>query len=144
MEINIIKHLALEIFKTLNNLNPTCAQDLFYLHSSSARWPNNIAVVRTNTNTNGTKSLRSLGPHIWNSLPEHIKAETSNAHFWSLINTWFGKECLRNLYKNTRTPNSTIVNKSDVIQLTIQLLLLLGLVLFFLTVLTYAIVTSNL
>ena len=56
---------------------------------------------------NGTKSLRSLGPQIWNSLPEHIKTETSLAHFRSLINTWFGKECLCNLCKHTRTLNST-------------------------------------
>ena len=82
-------------------------QDLFYLRSSSTRRPNDIAVVRTNTNTYGTKSLRSLGPQIWNSLPEHIKTETSLAHFRSLINTWLGKECLCNLCKNTRTLNPT-------------------------------------
>ena len=99
--------LALEIFKTLNDLNPTYMQDLFYLRSSSARRPNDIAVVRTNTNTYGTKSLRSLGPQIWNSLPEHIKTETSLAHFRSMINTWFGKERLWNLCKNTRTLNPT-------------------------------------
>ena len=103
MEIKRYRTLALEIFKTLNDLNPTYMQDLFYLRSSSARRPNNIAVVRTNTNTYGTKSLRSLGPQIWNSLPEPIKAETSLAHFRSLINTWFGKECLCDLCKNTRT-----------------------------------------
>ena len=56
-------------------------QDLFYLRSSSARRPNNLAVVKTNTSTYGTKSLRALEPHIWNSLPEHIKAETSLAYF---------------------------------------------------------------
>ena len=81
METKRCRTLALEIFKTLNNLNPTYMQDLLYLRSSSARRPNNIAVVRTNTNTCGTKSLRSLRPQIWNSLPEHINAETSLAHF---------------------------------------------------------------
>ena len=94
IEIKRYRTLALEIFKTLNDLNPTYMQDLFYLRSSSARRPNDIAVVRTNTNTYGTKSLRSLGPQIWNSLPEHIKTETSLAHFRSMINTWFGKERL--------------------------------------------------
>ena len=55
-------------------------QDLFcihagtYLASSTPRRPSNIAVVGTITNTDGTNSLRSLGPHIWNSLPEYIKA----------------------------------------------------------------------
>ena len=86
MEIKRYGTLALEIFKTLNNLNPTYMQDLFYLRSLSARRPNNIAVVRTSKNTYGTKSLRSLRPQIWNSLPKHKKAETSLAHFRSLIN----------------------------------------------------------
>ena len=82
-------------------------QDLFYLRYSSARPTKNITVVRANTNKYGTKSLRLLGPRAWNSLPEHIKGETSYAHFRSLINTWFGKECLCNLCKHTRTLNST-------------------------------------
>ena len=77
MELKRYRTLALEIFKTLNILNPTYMHYLLYLRSSSAGQPNNIAIVRTNTNTYGTKSLRSLGPQIWNSLPEHIKAETS-------------------------------------------------------------------
>ena len=73
--------LALEIFKTLNVLNLTYMQDLFHIRSSSARRLKNIAFLRTNTNTYGTKSLGSLGAQIWNSLPEHIRAETSVAHF---------------------------------------------------------------
>ena len=107
IEIKRYRTLALEIFKTLNDLNPTYMQSFFYLRFSSARRPNNIAVVRTNGNTYETKSLRSLGPQIWYSLLEHIKAETSLTHFRSLINTWFGKECLCNLCKNTRIRNPT-------------------------------------
>ena len=52
-----------------------------YLGSSSPGRPNKIAIVETITNTNGTKRLRSLAPQIWNSLPEYIKAATSNKHF---------------------------------------------------------------
>ena len=81
MELKRYQTLVLEIFKTLNILNPTYRQGLFYLISSFERQPNNTAVVRINTNTCGTKSLRSLGPQIWNFLPEHIKVETSLAHF---------------------------------------------------------------
>ena len=77
MELKRYRTLALEIFKTLTILNPTYMHYLLCFSSSSAGQPNNIAIVRTNTNTYGTKSLRSLGPQIWNSLPEHIKAETS-------------------------------------------------------------------
>ena len=59
MELKRYRTLALEIFKTLNVLNPTYMQHLFYLRSSSARRPSNTAVVRTNTITYGTKSLRN-------------------------------------------------------------------------------------
>ena len=109
MELKRYGTLALEIFKTLNVSNPTYMQDLFYLGFSSARRPNNIAVVRTNTNTYGTKSFTSPGLQIWNSLREHIKAETSFLHFPSLINTWFGKECLCNLCKHPRTSITQIL-----------------------------------
>ena len=78
MELKLI--LTLEIFKTLNVLNPTYMQDLFYDQKIFPR-PNDIAVVGTITNTKGTKSFRSLGPQIWNFLPEHIKAQTSFTHF---------------------------------------------------------------
>ena len=107
MELKSDQTPTLEIFKTLDVLNSTYKQNLFYLRSSSARRPNNIAAAWTNTNTYGTKSLRLLAPQIWNSLPEHIKAETALAHFRCLINTWFGKECLCNLCKHIRILNST-------------------------------------
>ena len=87
MELKRYRTLALEMFQILNVWNPTYMQDPFYLRSSSARRPNNIAVVRANTNTYGTKSLRSLGTQIWISLPEHIKTETSFEHFqvWLIL-----------------------------------------------------------
>ena len=81
-------------------------QDLFYLHSSFRRRKSNIAVGRINTNTYVMKILRSLGLQIWNSLPEHIKAEASLAHFPRLVNTWFSKECFYKLCKHIRTLNS--------------------------------------
>ena len=56
MELKRYRILALEIFKTLNFLNPTYMQDLSYLRSSSTRRPNNIVVVRTNTNAWNEKS----------------------------------------------------------------------------------------
>ena len=139
----------MEIFKTLNVLNPRYMQELFYLRSSSTRWPNNIVVVKTNTTTYGTKRLRSLGPQIWNSLPEHIKAETSFAHFQSLINTWFVKECLCNLCKHTKTLHSITLTTTSYGFLVFLLFFFaahinssLFVCLLFFTVLTYVIAIS--
>ena len=57
MELKRYRTLALQIFKILNVLNTTYMQELFYFCSSSARRPNIITVVRTNTNTYERKAL---------------------------------------------------------------------------------------
>ena len=131
LEIRCYGTLALDTVKTLNHLSATYMQDLRYLPSTYARRPNNIAVVTTNTNTYEMKSLRSLGSQIWNSLPEHIKVETSLAHFRSVINTCFVKECLCNLCKNTRTSNPSNYYINHTLFSFGVFLLLLGLVPFF-------------
>ena len=61
MELKRYRTLELDIFKTLHVLNPTYMQDLFYLRSFFSRRPNNIAVVRANTNTYGTKITVNSG-----------------------------------------------------------------------------------
>ena len=99
MEIKRLRTLALEVFKTINNLNPSFMKDLFRQHSLSARRSNNLYVTKMNTTTYGQKSLKSLGPKVWNSLPEHLKAETTFLNFQNSIKTWFGKKCLCNLCK---------------------------------------------
>ena len=49
------------------------------------------------SNIKGDKSLRTLGPHIWNSLPENIKPENNLIQFREYINQWFGPICKCNL-----------------------------------------------
>ena len=39
------------------------------------------------------RSLRTKCPHIWNSLPKHMKAETNFIKFKKYINQWFGPIC---------------------------------------------------
>ena len=73
MEIKRLKTLALEVFKTVNNLNPDFMKDIFYL-SSYQTHKKYIFVHSRNTASFGDKSLRALGPHVWNSLPENIKS----------------------------------------------------------------------
>ena len=69
-------HLCIEIFKTLNHLNPPFMQSILELRSStySLRNANNLAHFRPNQTTFGSKSLKSFGPQIWNGLPSELKS----------------------------------------------------------------------
>ena len=87
MEIPRLRTLAVEIFKTLNEINPPLPKE-----NAKVR-QNDIIVKRINTSRFGTQSLRSLGPKIWNNLPSNIKSETSFLKFKEYIKTWLGPKC---------------------------------------------------
>ena len=53
----------------------------------SARRNNDLVVYRAETATFGQKSLKTLGPKIWNSLPEDVKDLTSRPKFTEFIKT---------------------------------------------------------
>ena len=97
MEVKRLKTLGLEVFKTLNNLNLAFMGEIFHRTKWLTHRPNNIQVNVHKTVKYGDKSLRTLGPHIWNSLPEHVKAETNFIKFKEYINQWFGPICKYNL-----------------------------------------------
>ena len=66
METKSLRCTALEIFKTLKNLNP------YYLKEIFSKTTNLTPLHKNNQNNAakyGNNNLRSLGRHIWNSLP---------------------------------------------------------------------------
>ena len=97
MEIRRLRTLALETFKTLNDLNPAFMKILFAKREVSKRRKNNLEIPNRNTIKYGDKSIRSLRPHIWNGLPEEIKNETSYNKFKKYLNTWYGPKCTSSL-----------------------------------------------
>ena len=70
MKIKHLRTLGLKVFKTLNILNPAFTEERTKLLTHR---PNDIQVNAHKTAKYGDKSLRILGSHIWNLLPEHIK-----------------------------------------------------------------------
>ena len=93
MEVKRLRKLALEIFKTLNNLNPEYMKEIFYKTTNLTHRPFNIKINQNNTTRYGNKSLRSVGPRIRNPLPKQIKEEVNYNKFKSYINKWFGAKC---------------------------------------------------
>ena len=81
MEVKRLITLRLEVFKALNNLNPAFIEEIFHRTKwLTHRW-NNIQVNVHKTAKHGDKSLRILGPYIWNSLQDHMKAGTNFIKF---------------------------------------------------------------
>ena len=93
------KNLAIEIFKTLNSLNPDYMKDIFVKNENpydlrdNSRHNNDLENPRFKAFTYGECSLRVLGPNIWNALPIELKNSESLFTFKKLIKTWEGPRC---------------------------------------------------
>ena len=92
--INVIrlKSLCIETFKTLNNIDPDFINEIFEFTKTKRAVRNqyklNLEVPIINQVTFGAKSIRYLGPKIWNSLPFHIKSIESLTTFKGIIKIW--------------------------------------------------------
>ena len=64
MEIKRLRNLATEIFKTINNINPSYIKNIFTPKTNAKIRPHDITVRHQNTATYGDKSLTGLGPKI--------------------------------------------------------------------------------
>ena len=70
--------LCTENFKILSNLNPVFLKNIFLSREIERPVQNkyklNLAIPKRNQVKFGFKSLKYLGPTIWNTLPHHIKS----------------------------------------------------------------------
>ena len=76
MVVKRLHTLAIKIFKILNNQNLSVMRELFYLASHVTHKKQNLFVQSHKTTAFGDRSLKTLGPQIWNSFPEKIKSVT--------------------------------------------------------------------
>ena len=62
MEIKRLQTLATEIFKIINNINPSYMKNIFNPKTNDKIRPHDIIVRHHNTATYGGKTLTALGP----------------------------------------------------------------------------------
>ena len=94
MEVKRLRLLALEIFKAFYGNCATFIKDYFEKKpENSASKKYDLKILIRNSVTFGDKSLRSLSPRVWNSLPKQEKTETSYVKFKEEIDKWFGPKC---------------------------------------------------
>ena len=81
MEVKRFHTLIIKIFKILNNQNPSFMREIFNQSPYVSHEKQNLFVQIHKTAAFGDKSFKTLGPEIWNSLPEKIKSVTNLADF---------------------------------------------------------------
>ena len=105
MQVARQRTLRIEIFKTVKHLNPSFMQSVFSSRTSKhpSRNPNNLNHFRPNQVTFGSKSLKAIGPQIWNCLPNEIKSADNLNSFKRMIKQWDGPSCKCNACKYNHT-----------------------------------------
>ena len=95
-----IQNLSLEIYKTLNNLNPTFMNEIFYLkeHNYSTR-KQNLVYPNPHTVTYGLESFGYKASQIWSKIPHEIQ-EGNVTIFKSKISKHCRHICNCNLCKS--------------------------------------------
>ena len=85
MNVNRLRNLCMEIFKTLNNINPAFMNEIPELRKTNRLVRNqhklNIEVTVISQVTFRAKIIRYFGVEIWNSLPFYIKSSESLTTF---------------------------------------------------------------
>ena len=85
MNVKRLRALCIEIFKTLNNLNPSFMKEIFSLRQTNKpvqeKYKLNLDCSSYNQVTLDREPLTFFGPKTWNSLPYHIKSAENLASF---------------------------------------------------------------
>ena len=97
VNVSNYRSLCIEIFKTLNDFNPSFIKDIFKLRMTNCptreKYKLNLELPKSNQVRFGTKSLRYLGPKVWNSLRYHRKSSKNLTILKTLIKNWNGTVC---------------------------------------------------
>ena len=97
MNLRRQRTLCIEIYKTLNILNPSYMNDIFKLRNTDRltreKYELNLEIPKSNQATFRTRSLRSYDPKVWNAVPYHIKTSYNLNSFKAIIKCWDGNHC---------------------------------------------------
>jgi len=90
-----IRILATELFKVKNNLSNHIMNDIFELRNLNynIRSQSDFLSKQVNTVNYGLKSLKYLGPKIWNFVPFDIRESQSLHEFRRKIKLWVPENC---------------------------------------------------
>ena len=78
-----LQKIATLVYKALNNLAPSYIKDLFLSRNTlyNLRGSHILTIQKCNTTTHGLKSIRYLGPKLWNSIKDNIRTSKTLSSF---------------------------------------------------------------
>ena len=92
-----IAAIPYEAFKTLSDLSSNFMKEIYYLSPYLTPRRGNLYVYSRKTLTFGSKSVRSLGSCIWNSLPWKQWINKNRNKLKDFMKKWSGPPCEYNL-----------------------------------------------
>ena len=95
LHLSRIRTIAIEAFKCLHKISPTCINNLINYKQSNytLRYQSTAEVPGVRTVTYGKNSFRFEAARVWNSLPNHIRVVENYREFVGLVRTWSGPTC---------------------------------------------------
>ena len=90
-----LRFLAIEIFKTLNDMSPIYMKDVFIRKEVTygLRDVNLLVQPKFKTITYGHNTIKYQGSKLWNNLPHDLKKMDSLSSFKCEIQKWSGPDC---------------------------------------------------
>ena len=90
-----VQLLMTEMFKTINNLNPSFMDEIFLKRSVryNLKNTNTFLLPMVHTVNCGTETIRYRGQRIWHYLPQEIKDSNSVQQFKNKIKYWTNEDC---------------------------------------------------
>ena len=90
LSIYRLKFLAIEVYKCINNLNPTYLSDLFvHKNINYELWDRHkLEQPKFDTKKYGYRSFMYYGSKLWNLLPNDVKRSTSMYEFRGKVTEW--------------------------------------------------------
>ena len=104
MKASRLRSLCVEIYKSINSINPSFMNNIFRLGVTNrmvhSQYRLNLDISKVNQVSFCNKSIRSFEPKIWNSLPSHIKSCENLKIFKRVIKNCDGITCNCRVCKN--------------------------------------------
>ena len=95
LHLRRIKAIACEVFKSINDLNPSFVKEMFEVKETRYNLRSEMVMIQPKYNklTYGYRTFSYYGAHLWNKLPHNVKGGLSYDTFKMLLNKWEGPMC---------------------------------------------------